>query len=90
MTPLHPSWLAPRETVAAPFMCGTCGERFGNKNAKRRHKLACAPVASSFAPVDPNEVTDDADLYGFGPAQARRHLASLSPERRALLESEWA
>lgn len=42
-------------------------------------------------PISPvGEPIADEDLYSREPDRARRHLASLSPARRAQLHREWS
>ena len=51
--------------------------------------LNSAMTAPIFPPVpSPVDVTDEAAFPNI--AEGRRHLASLSPERRAELERTWA
>lgn len=51
-------------------------------------KTEAACLKAAFAPVTmPVDITDKAAFPEI--AEARRHLASLSPERRAELNREW-
>ena len=86
-------------TITRPYSCGNCGDTFGSKGDKRRHKLSCA---GSPSPVEQRPAALDlsADAYRVtavidhaaerrASEHARKHLAKLTAERRAQLEREW-
>lgn len=64
--------------------CGTCGQTFASKGAKRRHKLGCGkPLqAVQSAPVE-QDYTPPEDRY----VDMRRHI---TPRIRAIANAEWA
>lgn len=69
-----------RVAAALPYSCGNCGQRFGSKAVKSRHKQSCS-TKQAFAPVEQDFRPDDANAYG---------RIKLSPEIRARAAAEWA
>ena len=56
-----------------PFSCGNCGQRFGTKGDKRRHKANCNRAAL------PDE-DDDQDAYSFVPKPSQRIIEEAARE----------
>ena len=83
------------------YHCGNCGEAFDTKGAKRRHKAECqveydpdyvpyraTPEIRCRAAEEWNALATPNDVNAA--EYTRRHLANMSPGRRAQLEREWA
>lgn len=79
--------MAEMRPVWGTVSCGTCGQTFASKGAKRRHKQAgcvgsaIVPAVSAVAPDA--DYTPPEDRY----VDMRRHI---TPRIRALANAEWA